>query len=130
MNIFVPFSTYASPSRFALVRIAFTSDPASGSVTATAVIISPEMIFFMYFSFWEDEEISDMIKQFTRNTDEASRAVEWPEIQQALLDQTPVINVINTPFVNAHESNVCGTEVNILGVDRLEWTWLASGTQS
>ncbi len=45
MNIFVPFSTQPSPWRFALVRIAFTSEPASGSVTATAVMASPEIIF-------------------------------------------------------------------------------------
>jgi curved DNA-binding protein CbpA len=36
MNIFEPFSTQSRPSRRALVRIDFTSDPASGSVTATA----------------------------------------------------------------------------------------------
>ena len=42
MNIFDPLSTQWSPSRRAVVRIAATSEPASGSVTATAVRISPE----------------------------------------------------------------------------------------
>ena len=37
---------------------------------------------------------------------------------------TPVINVMNVPFVNAHRTNVCGTTVNALGVDHLENTWL------
>lgn len=41
MNIFEPFSTQPSPSRRARVRIEATSEPASGSVTATAVTSSP-----------------------------------------------------------------------------------------
>ena len=41
MYILVPLSTQLSPSRRAVVRIAATSDPASGSVTATAAILRP-----------------------------------------------------------------------------------------
>ncbi len=44
MNILAPFNTQKSPSRRAVVRIDATSEPASGSVTATAVSTSPETI--------------------------------------------------------------------------------------
>ena len=44
MNIFAPFSTYESPSRRAVVRMPFTSEPASGSVTAMAQITLPATI--------------------------------------------------------------------------------------
>jgi hypothetical protein len=41
MNVFVPFTTYSSPSRSAEAAIAARSDPVSGSVIAIAVISSP-----------------------------------------------------------------------------------------
>ena len=41
MNIFVPVMCHTSPSRSARVRIAATSEPASGSVIAIAPIFSP-----------------------------------------------------------------------------------------
>jgi hypothetical protein len=42
MNIFEPFSSQPPRVRTARVRMPATSEPASGSVTATAVISSPE----------------------------------------------------------------------------------------
>ena len=47
-------------------------------------------------------------------------------IQQAFMEQTPVINVMNLPFVNAHTATTCGTAIDALGSDHLEDTWLAS----
>src|SRR6516225_9812003 len=41
MNIFRPLTRHVSPSRTAVVRIAATSEPASGSVIAIAPIFSP-----------------------------------------------------------------------------------------
>ena len=41
------------------------------------------------------------------------------------MNQTPVINVLSLPFVNAHRSNVCGTYLDGLGSDHLEDTWIA-----
>lgn len=78
-----------------------------------------------FYSNWYDEEITTLVKQFITTIDEGQRAQQWPVIQQKLMDATPVINVMNLPFVNAHRSNVCGTSVNALGVDHLENTWLA-----
>ena len=41
IHVFVPSSTYASPSRHAVVPIAATSDPASGSESANAAMRRP-----------------------------------------------------------------------------------------
>jgi peptide/nickel transport system substrate-binding protein len=78
-----------------------------------------------FFSNWYDASITKLVDQFITTTDEAARAKQWPVIQQQLMDQTPVINIMNLPFVNAHQKNVCGTSINALGVDHLENTWLA-----
>lgn len=78
-----------------------------------------------FYSNWYDDAITTLVDAFITTTDETARAKQWPVIQQQLMDQTPVINVMNLPFVNAHRTNVCGTSVNALGVDHLENTWLA-----
>ncbi len=62
---------------------------------------------------------------FEESTSDAARAAEWPKIQQELMAQSPAINVMDDPFVNAHASDVCGTDINALGVDDLEYTWIA-----
>lgn len=77
-----------------------------------------------FYSNWYDDATTKLVGQFITTTDESARAKQWPVIQQKLMDQTPVINVMNLPFVNAHRTNVCGTSVNALGADHLENTWL------
>ena len=42
------------------------------------------------------------------------------------MDATPVVNVMNLPFVNAHAATTCGTSIDALGSDHLEDTWFAS----
>jgi hypothetical protein len=42
-----------------------------------------------------------------------------------MLQQTPFINVIDLPFVNVHQPNVCGTDLDPLGADSLQYTWIA-----
>ena len=78
-----------------------------------------------FFSNWYDDSITKLVDQFITTRGDAARASQWPVIQQRLMEQTPVINIMNLPFVNAHGSNLCGTAVNALGVDHLEDTWLA-----
>ena len=41
------------------------------------------------------------------------------------MNLTPVINVLNLPFIDAHSANVCGTNLDGLGSDHLENTWFA-----
>jgi peptide/nickel transport system substrate-binding protein len=81
-----------------------------------------------FFSGWKDPKIKGMVLDFTKTLSESERAAKWPKIQQALMDATPVINVMNLPFVNAHTATTCGTAVDALGSDHLEDTWLASST--
>ncbi len=104
----------------------FTSDIVVPDEYAQFLAGDPSLGLQGFFSNWTDPAITKKVDTFTSTTDEAERATQWPEIQQDLMDQTPVINVMNLPFVNAHGSNVCGTDVNALGVDHLENTWLAN----
>jgi peptide/nickel transport system substrate-binding protein len=67
------------------------------------------------------------VRAFVSNPSESERVEEWPEIQKALNEQTPWINVMDLPFINAHAKNVCGTDIDALGSDHLENTWVANG---
>ena len=83
-----------------------------------------------FFSNWRDPAIQAMVLKFKATLSDSARAQLWPKIQQALMDQTPVINVMNLPFVNAHTATTCGTNIDALGSDHLEDTWLASAKKS
>ncbi len=83
-----------------------------------------------FFSNWHDPAIQAMVLKFTETLSDSARAQMWPKIQQALMNQTPVINVMNLPFVNAHSANTCGTDIDALGSDHLEDTWLAPASKS
>jgi peptide/nickel transport system substrate-binding protein len=76
-------------------------------------------------SNWRDPTINAMVLKFESTLNQADRAKQWAQIQQALMNQTPVLNVLSLPFVNAHRSNVCGTYLDGLGSDHLEDTWVA-----
>jgi peptide/nickel transport system substrate-binding protein len=78
-----------------------------------------------FFTNWRDPAIQKMVLQFKSTISDSERAKMWPKIQQALMTQTPVINVLNLPFVNAHSASACGTDIDALGSDHLEDTWLA-----
>jgi peptide/nickel transport system substrate-binding protein len=78
-----------------------------------------------FFSNWRDPAIQKMVLKFKSTVSNSARAAMWPKIQQALMTQTPVINVMNLPFVNAHSATTCGTDIDALGSDHLEDTWLA-----
>ncbi|MGB3764908.1 MAG: ABC transporter substrate-binding protein [Ornithinimicrobium sp.] len=103
----------------------FTSDIVVPDEYAQFLAGDPSLGLQGFFSNWEDPEITAMVDTFVSSTDTDERATLWPRIQQALMDQTPVINLMDLPFVSAHATNVCGTDVNALGVDRLENTWIA-----
>ena len=78
-----------------------------------------------FYSNWRDSAIEKMVLKFKATLSDSARAALWPKIQQALMTQTPVINVMNLPFINAHSAKACGTEIDALGSDHLEDTWLA-----
>jgi peptide/nickel transport system substrate-binding protein len=83
-----------------------------------------------FFSNWRDPQIQAMVLKFKATLSDSQRAQMWPQIQQALMNQTPFINVMNLPFVNAHRATTCGTDIDGLGSDHLEDTWLASSKKS
>jgi peptide/nickel transport system substrate-binding protein len=81
--------------------------------------------FFGFDSNWRDPAINAMVLRFESTLNASERAKEWAQIQQALMNQTPVANVLSLPFVNAHQAKVCGTYLDGLGSDHLEDTWIA-----
>ncbi|HLY47805.1 MAG TPA: ABC transporter substrate-binding protein [Solirubrobacteraceae bacterium] len=83
--------------------------------------------FMGFESNWRDPKINAMVLKFESTLDQSARAQQWAQIQQALMNVTPVMNVLSLPFVNAHRSNVCGTYLDGLGSDHLEDTWIAKG---
>ncbi|MFA4965254.1 MAG: ABC transporter substrate-binding protein [Thermoleophilia bacterium] len=97
------------------------------------VVVPDEYISFIcdpnsgtdgFFTAWHDDAIWKQVQEF-ESADEASRESLWPQIQQAFMDATPVINVMNLPFVQAYQANVKNPYINALGANRLEDTWLA-----
>src|SRR5439155_618464 len=81
--------------------------------------------FHGFESSWRSLAVQRLVLAFQTTKGDAARARKWRHIQQILLDQTPVINVLNLPFIDAHRANVCGTDLDGLGSDHLESTWFA-----
>jgi peptide/nickel transport system substrate-binding protein len=77
-----------------------------------------------FFSWWKDPKIEQMVATYLHTSDEAQRTQQWHDIQQAMLTQTPALNLLNLPFVNAHTKKTCGTYLNALGADQLQYTWM------
>jgi peptide/nickel transport system substrate-binding protein len=109
-----PFASFTSDVTVPDEYADFIADPANG--------------LNGFFSGWKDPAIQKMVLKFAATLSETARAADWPKIQQALLTQTPAINVMNLPFVNAHTAATCGTAIDALGSDHLEDTWF--GAQS
>lgn len=77
-----------------------------------------------FYSWWKNPAIEQEIVSYVHNP-ASSRTAQWQKIQADMMQQTPVINVLDLPFVNAHSDKVCGTHLNALGADSLQYTWLA-----
>ncbi|MFT3866694.1 MAG: ABC transporter substrate-binding protein [Solirubrobacterales bacterium] len=88
----------------------------------------PEAELDGFKSFWTDKEIEGLVKKFITNTDESTRKSEWKTIQEKLNEEMPSLNVMDFPLVNGHQSTVCGTKANGLGVDQLQETWIAGNS--
>lgn len=102
----------------------FTSDVAVPDEYAY-LLNDPSNELFGFFSWWHDDAVWQKVQEFGTTTSEQARAELWPQIQQQMLEISPVINVMNLPFLSAHAQNICGTEVDALGSDHLENFWLA-----
>ena len=77
-----------------------------------------------FYSWWKDPAIQQEITHYVHNPN-PNRIAEWHKIQADMMQQTPVINILDLPFVNAHADNVCGTYLDALGADSLQYTWIA-----
>ncbi len=107
------------------------------AITSSDIVVPDEYAGFFalpasetngFFTGWSDPQIAKQVEKFQTNTSEAARAKEWPVIQKELLEQSPALNLMDVPFINAHGTAVCGTAVNSLGLDNLQLTWLAKSS--
>ncbi|OJU82579.1 MAG: hypothetical protein BGO11_16390 [Solirubrobacterales bacterium 70-9] len=76
-------------------------------------------------SYWTNKEAEGLVEKFISSTNEAGRKAEWKKIQELFNEEMPSLNVMDFPLINGHQSNICGTEANGLGVDQLQETWIA-----
>lgn len=76
-------------------------------------------------SFWTNKEAQGLVEKFISSTNEKGRRAEWKTIQELFNEEMPSLNVMDFPLINGHQSNVCGTKANGLGVDQLQETWIA-----
>jgi peptide/nickel transport system substrate-binding protein len=81
--------------------------------------------FHGFETSWRDPAVQKKVLQFETTRSDSARAKQWVQIQQTLMNLTPVINVLKLPFIDAHAANVCGTHLDGLGSDHLEDTWFA-----
>jgi peptide/nickel transport system substrate-binding protein len=112
-DMIFPFASFTSDLTVPDEYADFLTNPANG--------------FHGFETSWKDPAIQQMVQKFETTRDESARKQQWAQIQQALMNQTPVVAVLHLPFVNAHLPNVCGTDLDGLGSDHLENTWIAKG---
>ena len=75
-----------------------------------------------FFTGWKDPTIWTAVQKFDSTVSNASRAEQWPKIQEAFMKQQPAINLVDYPILTAHQTNVCGADLNVMGVDQLQDT--------
>jgi peptide/nickel transport system substrate-binding protein len=88
----------------------------------------PEAELDAFKSFWVNEEAEKLVQKFITNTDETTRKSEWKVIQELFNEEMPSLNVMDYPLINGHESTICGTKANGLGVDQLQETWIGKAS--
>jgi len=76
-------------------------------------------------SFWTNKEAEGLVEKFISSTNESGRKAEWKKIQELFNEEMPSLNVMDFPLIIGHQSNVCGTKANGMGVDQLQETWIA-----
>jgi peptide/nickel transport system substrate-binding protein len=76
-------------------------------------------------SFWTNKEAEGLVEKFISSTNEGARKNEWKAIQELFNEEMPSLNVMDFPLINGHQSTVCGTKANGLGVDQMQETWIA-----
>jgi peptide/nickel transport system substrate-binding protein len=85
----------------------------------------PEAELNGFKSFWTNKEAEGLVQKFISSTNEGARKSEWKTIQELFNEEMPSLNVMDFPLINGHQSNICGTKANGLGVDQMQETWVA-----
>jgi peptide/nickel transport system substrate-binding protein len=85
----------------------------------------PEAELDGFKSFWTNKEAEDLVEKFISSTNEGARKAEWKVIQELFNEEMPSLNVMDFPLINGHQSNICDTKANGLGVDQMQETWIA-----
>ncbi len=85
----------------------------------------PEAELDGFKSFWTNKEAEGLVKKFISSTNEGARKTEWKTIQELFNEEMPSLNVMDFPLINGHQTTVCGTKANGLGVDQMQETWIA-----
>lgn len=86
----------------------------------------PEAELDGFKSFWTNKEAEGLVKKFISSTNEGARKSEWKAIQELFNEEMPSLNVMDFPLINGHQSTVCGTKANGLGVDQMQETWISA----
>jgi len=77
-----------------------------------------------FYSWWSDPSIASMVNQLDHGP-VSQRATLWPKIQAALQQQQPALNVLDLPFLEGLQSNVCANYLTPIGYESLTDTWVA-----
>jgi peptide/nickel transport system substrate-binding protein len=85
----------------------------------------PESELDGFKSFWTNAEAEALVKKFISSNNESARKGEWKKIQELFNEEMPSLNVMDFPLINGHQTTVCGTKANGLGVDQMQETWIA-----
>jgi len=85
----------------------------------------PEAELDGFKSFWTNKEAEGLVQKFISSTNEGARKAEWKVIQELFNEEMPSLNVMDFPLINGHQSTVCGTKANGLGVDQMQETWIS-----
>jgi peptide/nickel transport system substrate-binding protein len=85
----------------------------------------PEAELDGFKSFWTNKEAEGLVQKFISSTNEGARKGEWKKIQELFNEEMPSLNVMDFPLINGHQSTICGTKANGLGVDQMQETWVA-----
>jgi peptide/nickel transport system substrate-binding protein len=76
-----------------------------------------------FFSWWSNATIAAMVKKLDHGP-VAQRAALWLKIQAAMQAQQPVLNVLDLPFVEGLQTNICSNNLTPIGYESLINTWI------
>ena len=76
-----------------------------------------------FYTWWSDPKIAAMVRKLDPGA--VAPAVIWPQIQAAMQQQMPSLNVLDLPYLEGARSNVCANYLTPIGYESLIDTWLA-----